>query len=286
MDDEIQSGEQRSEKHQDNQLHSEYIEKPTDNLNAEPADSEIDNKSGEIPAEPECETKSNIDKPEDQLSAFTANPAIRRQNQREFGKSIRFTPWRDINVESLGYDPRSSYVENYWLPFLGPSTIFLLRRVIETLQTQPHGFAIDINTLSAMLGLGENTGKNSSIQKTLNRILIFELGRIMPSGALSIRLKMPPLPQRYIDRLVPPLKTRLSAEVDSESNSPIGAIRSRARSLALSLANLGHDRLGIENQLLNWRFHPSVCYETLNWIDSIAPISSGKQGKQPPNNEN
>ena len=40
--------------------------------------------------------------------------------------------------------------------------------------------------------------------------------------------------------------------------------------LALSLAKLGHDRNSIENQLIAWRFHPSVCYETLNWMDTTS----------------
>ena len=37
-------------------------------------------------------------------------------------------PWHDPSVEADGFDPRSPYVETFWLPLLGPSTTLLLRR--------------------------------------------------------------------------------------------------------------------------------------------------------------
>ena len=31
-------------------------------------------------------------------------------------------PWPDDVIDTLGFDPRSGYVETYWLGILGPST--------------------------------------------------------------------------------------------------------------------------------------------------------------------
>lgn len=197
---------------------------------------------------------------------------INRRKNYEFAKQMRFTAWRDINIESLGYDPRSTYVEKFWLPFLGPSTVLLERRIIEALEMNPFGFEMGLEELSQMLGLGNNIGKNSSIQKTLNRLVIFELARIMPSHAFSVRLKMPPLPQRYINRLPLLLQKQHKVVVQSGPENSISAIRTRARSLALSLSKLGHDRQSIENQLISWRFHPSICYETLAWIENAETL--------------
>jgi hypothetical protein len=32
-------------------------------------------------------------------------------------------PWHDPVIDEVGHDPRSTYVETFWLPVLGPTTI-------------------------------------------------------------------------------------------------------------------------------------------------------------------
>jgi hypothetical protein len=36
--------------------------------------------------------------------------------------SVTVEPWPDPVIDELGHDPRSAYVERFWLPVLGPST--------------------------------------------------------------------------------------------------------------------------------------------------------------------
>jgi hypothetical protein len=36
---------------------------------------------------------------------------------------LRIEPWLDPVIDEVGYDPRSEYVETFWLPVLGPTTI-------------------------------------------------------------------------------------------------------------------------------------------------------------------
>src|SRR5258707_9795928 len=45
------------------------------------------------------------------------------------GESIYVRPWPDEVVDRVGYDPRTPYVERFWLCVLGPSTVWFLRRV-------------------------------------------------------------------------------------------------------------------------------------------------------------
>ena len=35
---------------------------------------------------------------------------------------LRVEPWPDPVIDEVGHDPRSAYVETFWLPVLGPST--------------------------------------------------------------------------------------------------------------------------------------------------------------------
>ena len=40
---------------------------------------------------------------------------------------LHITPLADPVVDSLGFDPRSAYVEHFWLGVLGPSAIWAAR---------------------------------------------------------------------------------------------------------------------------------------------------------------
>jgi hypothetical protein len=35
-------------------------------------------------------------------------------------RALRIEPWADPVIDHLGHDPRSAYVEHFWLPILGP----------------------------------------------------------------------------------------------------------------------------------------------------------------------
>ena len=41
--------------------------------------------------------------------------------------------WHDPLIDQLGYDPRSRYVEQFWLGVLGPSTTLLIRHLADAL---------------------------------------------------------------------------------------------------------------------------------------------------------
>jgi hypothetical protein len=36
--------------------------------------------------------------------------------------SLAVVPWEDVVIDELGHDPRSLYVERFWLGILGPSS--------------------------------------------------------------------------------------------------------------------------------------------------------------------
>ena len=42
---------------------------------------------------------------------------------------LRIVAWTDPVIDRLGYDPRSIYVETFWLGILGPTCTWLMRRL-------------------------------------------------------------------------------------------------------------------------------------------------------------
>ena len=58
--------------------------------------------------------------------------------------SVHVTPWHDPVVDRRGHDPRSVYVEQFWLGVLGPTATWLLRRLVAGFDHQPDGYELDV----------------------------------------------------------------------------------------------------------------------------------------------
>jgi hypothetical protein len=189
---------------------------------------------------------------------------------------IAIEAWRDPVVEALGHDPRSLYVETFWLPVLGPSTTLLLRRLAAGLEAVPSGFAINLAETSRALGLGERTGRNGPFLRTVSRCVDFAMARPAGPGALAVRTMLPPLARRHIARLPESLRAEhelLEAAVGATQSS-VEEMRHRGRQLALSLVDLGEDADATERQLMRWRFHPALARECARWaIEVRRPVS-------------
>lgn len=114
--------------------------------------------------------------------------------------SLQVSPLQDPVLAQLGFDPRSHYVEQFWLSILGPSAVLFLRRVAARLEEEPEGFELDLVEWAQELGLGTKGGKHSPMWRTLDRICRFGLAsRNGPN--VAFRRHMPPLTSRQIERL-------------------------------------------------------------------------------------
>jgi hypothetical protein len=169
-------------------------------------------------------------------------------------------------IDLVGHDPRSNYVEQFWLGVLGPSTTWLLRRLASELEAQPAGFELPLADTARSLGLGEKQGKNSPLVKAFGRCVQFELARKDGDGTMAVRRKLPPLNRRQLLRLPPILQEAHARWQDDELHTPaIERLRRRSRRLALSLLELGESLEDTERQLMRWRFHPALCHESAAW---------------------
>ncbi|MFP5317146.1 MAG: hypothetical protein ACLGI2_02500 [Acidimicrobiia bacterium] len=175
-------------------------------------------------------------------------------------------PWPDPVIDVLGHDPRSPYVERFWLGILGPSTTWLLRLLAAELEASPDGCELDLAATASTLGLGTRGGRHSPFMRALARCCRFDLAELRPDGSLAVRRRVPPLNRRQLIHLPPALQdahrqwqeAALSVPSDEQQ-------RRRCRRLALSLVELGEDREVTEDQLLRWRFPPALARESALW---------------------
>jgi hypothetical protein len=179
--------------------------------------------------------------------------------------TLTVRPWPDSVLDEVGHDPRSPYVERFWLGVLGPSSVVFLRRLAAELEVNPSGFQLPLEETAKTLGLGMKGGRNSPFLRTINRCAQFRLVHLEANDdVLLARRKLPPLTRGQVTRLPEPLQRQHGEWLDHPANGD-DRQRQRARRLALSLLELGEDVEAAERQLHRWRFHPLLAREATAW---------------------
>ena len=174
-------------------------------------------------------------------------------------------PWPDSVIDEVGHDPRSPYVERFWLGVLGPSSVVFLRRLANELEASPAGFTLPLEETARTLGLGMRGGRNSPFLRTITRCAQFHLVHYDEHGStLLARRKLPPLTRGQVTKLPERLQQQ---HQEWQSNPALADARQRARGrrLALSLFELGEGVEAAESQLLRWRFPPAVARDATAW---------------------
>ena len=187
-------------------------------------------------------------------------------------------PWEDPVVEATGIDARAAYVELFWLPVLGPTAVWLLRRIADRFDAEPAGFDLDLDRTAAGLGIGGLDSRHAPLRRALRRCARFRLVRPCGPGEVAVRRTVGPLPRRLLDRLPEDLRAHHD-RCELAERPPPGDVpaRRRARLLALDLAALDVPRTAIERRLLAWGVHPALAYESAAWASerpSLAPAPS------------
>jgi hypothetical protein len=180
--------------------------------------------------------------------------------------TLPIRPWADEVIDQLGFDPRSTYVERFWLGVLGPSTTWLLRRLAAGFDVQPAGFDLPLAETARSLGLGDRGGRHSPFLRSVNRAIQFGMATAAGGSELFVRRRIPPLARRQIDRLAPEAQADHQRWQEAQLREPPAATqRRRGRQMALSLVELGEDVEEIERQLLQWHYHPVLARDAAAW---------------------
>jgi hypothetical protein len=196
----------------------------------------------------------------------TARPGADVGTAPDRTDTLRIVAWTDPVIDTLGHDPRSWYVEQFWLPIIGPTTTWLLRRIVARFDAEPDGFDLNLDETARGLGLGRREGRHSPFQRALSRSVSFKLARPQGPGSLGVRRRIPPLTLRHLDHLPPTLQELHADWTSSQARTGVlDDVRNRSRRLALKLLDIGADRHAVELQLTRWRVHPAMAHEATEW---------------------
>ena len=119
--------------------------------------------------------------------------------------TIVVVPWSDPVVDEDGASVFSRYAELYWLPILGPSALWILRRIVMGFEESPHGFELDCATTATDMGLRFSLSPNNSFSRSLQRCLYFGALQVH-QGGLAVRCYLPAISKRHLQRLSPALR--------------------------------------------------------------------------------
>lgn len=206
------------------------------------------------------------------MSQSTISPAP--QDARVVLPRLGVLPWHDPSVDPHGFDPRSPYVETFWLPLLGPSTTLLLRRLADAFDDAPDGFELDCVDVSREIGLGNRLTKRAPFVRTLDRSIKFGMAQLS-GDVLHVRRTIPRLNPRQIAKLSARLRDLhhgwLPEDTGDSPETGQGAQRReqviRATHLARTLRSLGETDLAVERQLQSWHFAPGVAWHAVQLLD-------------------
>ena len=109
-------------------------------------------------------------------------------------------PWIDPVVDRRGHDPRSIYVERYWLGVIGPTATWIMRRLAECFDLNPEGFVLDLHHTATSMGLSFSKNVASPFGKALHRCVMFGIAQPTSDG-FSVRRRLPSVAQRHLKRL-------------------------------------------------------------------------------------
>jgi len=135
---------------------------------------------------------------------------------------LELVPWSDTTVERCGHDPRSAYVERFWLGILGPSAVWFLRLARRELDaaTPTAPAILDLHEAARQLGLGHRGGRHSPLMRSIQRCSNFGTTRLERTGTLAVRTHLPPVPSALYSRLPDPLREELRQWNASDMRHP------------------------------------------------------------------
>lgn len=174
-------------------------------------------------------------------------------------------PWDDPSLRRHGHDPRSAYVERFWVAILGPSAVWLLRLLAREFDELAPGedLRLDLDSTARRLGLQHRGGRASSFMRTIDRCAMFGLAQFAEDAVLMVRRLLPPVPRRMHDRMPPELREEIGrwSHTDGRADFSVG----ETRLLASCMLMLGHGLHESAERLVTLGLAPNAANEATAW---------------------
>ena len=119
--------------------------------------------------------------------------------------TLTVTIWHDSVIAAHGRPADDAYLEEQWLPVLGPSATWLVRRLAHILSANDTA-EVDLASLARSLGMVHEPGRDGPFARAVARLVIFGFAHASPvrPDHLFVRTLVPDVPRRHLERSLPP----------------------------------------------------------------------------------
>lgn len=176
-----------------------------------------------------------------------------------FDPMLIVLPWRDAVVDPTGFDPRSHYVELFWLNVLGPTATWILRRMMTGLDEYPDGYELDLDQTAKAMGLTFASTPSNPFSRGLTRCVWFGVAHRI-TGGLAVRQRLPLVGARHLRRMPEHLQRAHLAWQRGVTATDEAA---RAGIIADALFETGDAPEVVERQLLHLGVSPRATSDAL-----------------------
>jgi hypothetical protein len=127
---------------------------------------------------------------------------------------LHIVGWPDADLDQTGHDPRSTYVELFWLGILGPTSVWLLRYMARHLEdaqemeslsgsgySSDGGVWLEVEETALAIGLASGRHRGAVFTRTVERLVRFNMARTVNGHTLAVRRHIPPITTRQVERL-------------------------------------------------------------------------------------
>ena len=178
---------------------------------------------------------------------------------------LQVRPWDDPRWRRAGHDARSAYAERFWVGALGPSAMWLLRLLAREFdELAPNeDLQLDLSAAAKRLGLQYRGGRHSSLMRTIDRCIMFDLAHFENDALLVVRRLLPPVPRTLQARMPAELQEEVGrwSRIDGPADFSVG----ETRLLATCMLTLGHGLHEAAERLVTLGLTPRDANEATAW---------------------
>ena len=178
---------------------------------------------------------------------------------------LQVRPWDEPALRRLGHDPRSVYVERFWVAVLGPSAVWLLRLLAREFDElgPDDDLQLDLEFTARRLGLQHRGGRQSTFMRTVDRCRMFDLAHFDDDAVLLVRRRVPPVPRQFYVRMPRELRSEIGRWTRTEGNAEFSV--GEIRLLATCMLMLGNGLHEAAERLVMLGLPPSAANEATAW---------------------